>query len=181
MNNASFQLILDELQSFPLKSAQFGGNGFIHTDLYSTLEVPQPIEIMQSFLQQRMIDLQSGQHITAENLAPVITSILSTEPASNSFADTLAFVQSLITIQILTLFNSSLTPTQRAEADSRQNLLLQWSYKLWQTTPSELPSTLSLAKVTFSPNQSDEPYSCHARSTTSTKSSKQAHSYALSS
>ena len=146
INNASFQVILDELKSFPLKSAQFGGNDFIHTTLYSTLEVPRPLEIIQNFLQQRTTDLQPGQNITADTLAPIIASILSTEPAIVSFADTLAFVQSLITIQILTLFNPSLTPPQRAEADSRQNLLLQWSYKLWQTTPSELPATLSPCK-----------------------------------
>lgn len=146
MNNTSYQNILDELKSFPLKSAQYGGNGFIHTGLYSSLEIPQPFEIMQSFLRRRITDLQPGQDITAEALAPIIASILSTEPAIVSFADTLAFVQSLITIQILTLFNPSLTPTQQAEADSRQGLLLQWSYKLWQTTPSELPSTLSPCK-----------------------------------
>ena len=146
MNNTSFQNMLDELKSFPLKSALYGGNGFIHPGLYRNLEVPQPLEIMQSFLQDRVPDLQHGQHVPAEVLAPIIASILRTEPTILSFAHTLAFVQSLVTIQILTLFNPSLTPTERSEAESRQNLLLQWSYKLWQTTPSQLPSTLSPCK-----------------------------------
>lgn len=143
LDSESFSYMLQSLKSSPISFIERGGSSFIHAQLYNTIEAPQSVLTVYGTVRKLLPRLQSGQHVEPDTLNSTIQSILANEPSTVSFKDALALVQSLITIQILTLFNPTLTAQQRFEAESRQRLLTHWTHRLWSTAPVELPAYLS--------------------------------------
>lgn len=135
--------MIDKLRRYPLMSAEKGGNAFIHPRLYKKFRKPYFLALIDRLCIENVALLKSGVDCQPDFLATAIESVLGTQPRLVSFLDCLAFVQALVTIQILTILSSSLSNEQRQAAESRQKLLAWWSEKLWSIAPAELPRNLS--------------------------------------
>ncbi|KIX02352.1 uncharacterized protein Z518_08293 [Rhinocladiella mackenziei CBS 650.93] len=134
--------VVRQLTLYPLDLIRKGGTDFIHPSTYrqyrpASLQIAIDICHLQEDLgpQDRVVqprDFQSSAH-----------ALISTARSAVSFVDILSFVQSLCLLQIMALFSPTSTKEEREGGFRRQQLLADWTTKLWASAPTSLPSTLS--------------------------------------
>lgn len=134
--------MIDKIRTYPLMSIEQGGNPFIHPRLYQKFHKPYPLALIDRLCFENVDQLRPGSNGHADFLAEGIHSVLADQSRVTSFLECLAFVQALLTIQILTILSSSLSAEQRKAAEERQTVLAFWSQKLWSMAPAELPQHL---------------------------------------
>jgi hypothetical protein len=143
MDAPTVSYLLDHFRSFPLLLVQTGGVPFIHPQLYQDGYLP--------YLQNILALCNLYVHINTSHLDILPSAIsysikvlLSSRPTVHTFKSKLAFVQSLILLQIITLFSPfpPITTTFRQQAENRVQLLKSLVEDLYVSTPASLPSSM---------------------------------------
>ncbi len=142
MDAASHAYLLQGLIQYPLEFSQKSATSFIHLQAYQRYR-PTSLTLVQDICRIKDGQNDSAGNETFANLRGLTQSLLATADSSVSFVDTLAFVQSLCLLQILSLFSPGASAEEHVEGLTRQQLLVDWTEKLWNTAPTELPNTLS--------------------------------------
>ena len=142
MDPESHAYIVHGLVSYPLQFRRKGATLFIHPQAYQRFQ-PASLHIMRDICRIRLDRPASLSAEASLGLERLVQTLLSTANSTVSFVDTLAFVQCICLLQIMALFSPSSTAEEHAEGLARQNLLIEWTHRLWKTAPSELPSILS--------------------------------------
>jgi len=141
-DKATADYLLAQLRSFPAMFVKSGSTPFIHPQLYRK---SLPKSMRQAYAACSIEFQQSHQNhaVSSQALESTIDDLLASASSIVTFLDSLAFVQALLLVQMLTLFSPHISLKQRIEADHRERLLDQWACKLWTQAPSELPASLS--------------------------------------
>jgi hypothetical protein len=86
---------------------------------------------------------KANQHIISRAISSTASHLIQSIPSTHTFISKLAFVQSLILLQIMTLFCPTIDQALRQQAERRMRLLNVWAVKLYQSAPSYLPASMS--------------------------------------
>lgn len=144
MDVDSLVYMIRHLLRCPLDFVRNGGTDFIHPSFYRQY-CPGPLQVA----------LEVCKTIAGEDVRSPNKILESTDPRTSArallavtsslagFIDLLAFVQSLCLLQIMAVFSTTTTRAEREEGVRRQQLLVDWTTKLWERAPSSLPSTFS--------------------------------------
>ncbi|KAJ9606991.1 hypothetical protein H2200_009002 [Cladophialophora chaetospira] len=141
MDDDSYAYLVRGLVLYPKDFGQTGATSFIHPHSYQRHR-PTSLRIVQDICRIRTEQSSTGAKYSTV-LPRLIRSLLSTASSTVSFIDTLAFVQSLCLLQIFAFFSPDASAEDHVEGLARQQLLIDWTHKLWKSAPNELPSTLS--------------------------------------
>ena len=140
LDEDSLSDIVRNLNLHPLDFIRKGGTDFIHPCSYRSF-FSAPLRIAADVCRIHAAS-QQGRARPGE-LKLAAQALLSTANSCVNFTDTLAFVQGLCLLQIVTLFTPTATREEHEEGVQRLQLLRDWSTKLWASAPSSLPSTMS--------------------------------------
>ena len=144
MDKPTVNYLLDHLKSFPMVLIQTGGAPFIHPQLYQDGHPPCLQNIVA--LCKIYVHLNpSNFHILPSVISHSTKVLLGSRPTLHTFKSKLAFVQSLILLQIITLFSPSppITTILRQQAENRVSLLKSIVMDLYCSSPASLPSSMS--------------------------------------
>ena len=142
MDAESHEYIVQALTLYPLEFSQTSSTSFIHHKAYQCYR-PTSLSIAKEICRIRVGRPCSSGTQSSAMLRDLTKALLSTADTSVSFVDTLAFVQSLCLLQILSLFSPDASVEEHDEGLLRRQLLIHWTHKLWQSAPTELPNTLT--------------------------------------
>jgi hypothetical protein len=142
MDKPSVNYLADHLKSLPSLFIQTGGGPFIHPKLYQD-GLPDTLQSILT-LCNSYSQLGPSDHTLSVDICNASRTLLDLHPSLHNFKAELAFVQSLILLQIITLFTPSppITPLLRQQADNRVPLLQASVEGLYRSTPATLPSSM---------------------------------------
>ena len=142
MDKSSVNYLADHFRSFPSIFIQTGGGPFIHPKLYQD-SLPDSLQSMLT-LCNSYTHLDPSDHNLSVDICNASRTLLGLRPTLHSFKAELGFVQSLILLQIITLFAPSppITPLLRQQADNRVPLLKASVEELYRSMPATLPSSM---------------------------------------
>lgn len=156
LDERSLSYLKSLIRRHPLSFSRTGSTTFIHPGiLISPIlgDIQYLLRTLTAELPSVDIDILSTippNHLFLLN--ETIISLLSTIPTLKNYMEILQFIQGLILIQILTLFiipAHILPDLMFQQAQNRQALLERWTWRLWESAPSVLPSYLSSHQVYF--------------------------------
>jgi hypothetical protein len=132
----------NHLSSFPVSFVQTGATIFIHPTLYED-GLPPTLQATLALCRIQTCTIPSYQHLASTAITKVASYLLQTMSTTHTFISKLALVQSLILLQITTLFSPT-TAILREQAQNRQSLLCSWVRKLYHSVPASLPASMTL-------------------------------------
>lgn len=143
MDKSSVIYLADHLRSFPSILIQTGGAPFIHPQLYRD-GLPPALQNIVALCNLYTRSNASDYHTLSEDISNAAQTLLNFRPTLHTFKSKLAFVQSLILLQIITLFSSPslITPILRQQAENRIQLLRALVQDLYRSTPATLPPSI---------------------------------------
>jgi hypothetical protein len=112
-----------------------GGTLFIHPKLYQD-GLPDPLHDIIALCAMDIHHSIANQHIISGAVSSTARHLVQSIPSTHTFISKLAFVQSLILLQIMTLFCPTIDQALRQQAERRMPLLKVWAIKLYQSAPS---------------------------------------------
>ena len=130
--------LVEKFRELPGMFAEQGGTTFIHPVLHKR-SVPVSLRLAQtaySLVRKRQSAPLWGLETTFWNLVSTYRSI-------TSFEENLALVQSLVLIQVMTIFQSQLSSDELVGAEARQSALDCLTHRLWKIAPAEVPQDLT--------------------------------------
>jgi hypothetical protein len=119
-----------------------GGTLFIHRQLYQD-GLPDPLQDIFALCTMDIHHSNANQHIISRAISSTASHLIQSIPSTYTFTFKLAFVQSLILLQIITLFSPTIYQALRQQAKCRMPLLKVWAVKLYQSAPSYLPASMT--------------------------------------
>jgi hypothetical protein len=140
MNQPSVEYLTANLKVLPERFAQRGCNPFIHHKQYPD-RLPPLLSRLLALCHINQTD--SGSDAARQAVTQTSYLLLHSIPSVfDTFDDKLAFVQSLVLLQIITLFSPTMTPLHRQQAEARVPLLKSWILKLYESVPDTLPPSM---------------------------------------
>jgi hypothetical protein len=142
MDESSVKYLADHFKSFPSVFIETGGAPFIHPKLYQE-GLPPPLRNILS-LCHSYTHLDYSHESFPLAITHAAKALLETRPNLHTFKLKLAFVQSLILLQIITLFSSTppMTPLLYQQAENRVALLEASVRELYRSMPETLPTSM---------------------------------------
>jgi hypothetical protein len=134
--------LTDHLRTFPMAFVRNGSTLFIHRQLYQD-GLPDPLQDIFALCAMDIHHSQANQHIISRAISSSASHLIQSIPSTHTFISKLAFVQSLILLQIMTLYSPTVDQALRQQAERRMPLLKVWAVKLYQSAPSYLPASMS--------------------------------------
>jgi hypothetical protein len=123
--------LTDHLRTFPMAFVRNGGTLFIHRQLYQD-GLPDTLQDIFALCAMDIHHSQANQHIISRAISSTAIHLIQSIPSTHTFISKLAFVQSLILLQIMTLFCPTVDQALRQQAERRMPLLKVWAVKLYQ-------------------------------------------------
>lgn len=142
MDQPTVHYLMDHLKSLPSTFIQTGGTLFIHPQLYQDGLPPLLQNI--SALSNMHTYLNSSDHIISLAISSTAQNIVNSFSTLHTFNAKLAFTQSLILLQIMTLLSLSppISHVLRQQAENRLPLLQASIEELYLSAPVTLPSSM---------------------------------------
>lgn len=132
--------LADQLRSAPESLLNTGGTLFIHPKLYAS-GLPPLLQQICSICSIYSKSAVATQYVIDRAIDDAGAALLLASKTMHTFPAMLEFVQSLILLQIISLLWPGLNALRWQQAERRLGLLSTWSYKLYNATPSSLPSS----------------------------------------
>lgn len=149
MDAETHAYLVRNLITYPVEFSMTNATCFIHQEIFHHFQ-PRSLKIIQTICKMKICAGSASpteSYTKTQNV--LVEQLLSTASSTVSFMDTLAFVQALCLLQIMTFFSWKSTEKEHVEAIARLPLLVEWTHKLWECAPAELPSTLSKREAYF--------------------------------
>jgi len=141
MDQPSVTYLLEYLKTLPNIFLQTGGTIFMHPRLHPN-GLPPSLAMMFSLCAIHSHASPQNQHIVWEAISNTTVKLLRLGSSLPTFISKLEFVQSLILLQIITLFDPR-TPLHLIQlAENRQGLLESAELDLFNSVPAYLPSLM---------------------------------------
>jgi hypothetical protein len=138
----TYTYIVQHLRQYPVEFGNMGATTFIHPSSYRHFHSTS-LETIRKVCRLQLEHSVDPSLKTSKTAASLTEELLAATGSIVSFVDTLAFTQSLCLLQIIALLTPDVSPKERAQGTARQQLLTEWTYRLWLLAPSELPPSLS--------------------------------------
>ncbi|KUJ07292.1 uncharacterized protein LY89DRAFT_725807 [Mollisia scopiformis] len=146
MDRCTVSFLRNHLLRFPGTYVRSGGTVFMHPRLYQEQSLPHAPLFTTYTLCAIYTQLTSQNvHIVHQAISTTTAAVLDAISSAHTFTSHLAALQSLILLQILTLFSHTTTipPHVRKQAEARNPLLRAMIHKLYNLAPTSLPSSMS--------------------------------------
>lgn len=137
---ATVHFLATHLKAFPITFSREAKTPFIHPTLYSEW-LPKQIKDTYAICRSYSFSIDNNEEFCFRNLHQKVDELIEGYPASYSFSDLLASLQSLILYLLICLFDKD--PQQRRFAEGHVSRLNQWTRRLWCLAPKEISPKLS--------------------------------------
>jgi hypothetical protein len=141
-NQPTVNYLTDHLRKFPMAFVRKGGTLFIHRQLCQD-GLPDPLQDIFARCAMDIHHSNANRHIISRAISGTASHLIQSIPPTHAFISKLAFVQSLILLQIMILFCPTVDQALRQQAKRRMPLLQVWAVKLFDSVPKYLPASMS--------------------------------------
>jgi hypothetical protein len=138
----TFEYLTYQLKDAPELFIRTGGTSFIHPRVY-TNGLPKLLRCLVTLCSMHSHPTEFKQEIISEAISHTSSVLMHASASIHTLLSILEFVQALILLQIITLFTPQPDPSIRSQAEDCLPLLSHWTYQLYHSAPSTLPSSLS--------------------------------------